>query len=161
MYFSDYNAGRIDYFRETVEEWKSSGKITDNEYYYLLACLLESVSKVANVAGVYGAYLKSWDPRAVKEINFIDVEGETAKNSPCVKSVLNENIIDVIDKVDCDVLYLDPALELGIVHLVAHGIVREQRIVRIVHNVVDTLHLGAHLLDRLAGGYQRCRRFHE
>ena len=108
MYFSDYNAGRIDYFRETVEEWKSSGKITDNEYYYLLACLLESVSKVANVAGVYGAYLKSWDPRAVKEINFIDVEGETAKNSPCIKSVLNENIIDVIDKVDCDVLYLDP-----------------------------------------------------
>lgn len=56
MYFTPHNAGRIDYFRDTIEEWKNSGKITNDEYAFLIASLIESVSKVANVAGVYGAF---------------------------------------------------------------------------------------------------------
>ena len=67
-YFNDYNAGRIDYFREQIEEWKNNNLISEDEYSYLLGCLLECVSKIANIAGVYGAYLKIWDPRAIKEI---------------------------------------------------------------------------------------------
>mgnify|MGYP003507606869 CR=1 FL=1 len=59
---------RIDYFREQIEEWKNNNLISEDEYSYLLGCLLESVSKIANIAGVYGAYLKIWDPRAIKEI---------------------------------------------------------------------------------------------
>ena len=31
MYFSDYNAGRIDYFRETIEEWYTNGLIFEYE----------------------------------------------------------------------------------------------------------------------------------
>ncbi|MFY0930669.1 DNA adenine methylase, partial [Lactobacillus paragasseri] len=54
MYFTSYNAGRIDYFRDTIEQWKESNKITRDEYAVLMASLIESVSKVANVAGVYG-----------------------------------------------------------------------------------------------------------
>ena len=57
-----------DYFREQIEEWKNNNLISEDEYSYLLGCLLESVSKIANIAGVYGAYLKIWDPRAIKEI---------------------------------------------------------------------------------------------
>lgn len=108
MYFNDYNAGRIDYFRGQIEEWKEKNQINYYEYCYLLACLLESVSKVSNVAGVYGAYLKTWDPRAVKEIVFIDVEGTVSKKVPNIKEIYNKNIIDIIADVDCDVLYLDP-----------------------------------------------------
>lgn len=108
MYFNDFNAGRIDYFRETIENWKNENKLTDNEYNYLLACLLESVSKVANIAGVYGAYLKTWDPRAVKDIIFLEVESEVADVEPRIIDVLNKNIYEIIDKVDCDILYLDP-----------------------------------------------------
>src|SRR3989344_4812246 len=61
MYFSSENAARIDYFRKTIEEWKNSNRISDKEYYVLLASLIKSVSKVANAAGVYGAFLKHWD----------------------------------------------------------------------------------------------------
>ncbi|HHT67143.1 MAG TPA: DNA adenine methylase [Erysipelotrichaceae bacterium] len=108
MYFSDFNAGRIDFLRETIEEWKKTNEISCQEYCYLLACLLESVSKVSNVAGVYGAYLKTWDPRAIKEINFIEVNGDISKNEPKLIHAFNKNIHDVIVEVDCDILYLDP-----------------------------------------------------
>ena len=108
MYFSDYNAGRIDYFRETIEEWYTNGLIFEYEYFYLLGCLLESVSKVANVAGVYGAYLKKWDPRAVKEIIFRPIESFKSENKANVIRCYNNNLIDIISNVECDILYLDP-----------------------------------------------------
>lgn len=105
MYFSDYNAARIDYFRITIETWYKNKKITDEEYNYLLACLLESVSKVANVAGVYGAYLKKWDPRATKEIVFLKLDTNGKINNV---TKYNQNLSDIISNVECDILYLDP-----------------------------------------------------
>jgi hypothetical protein len=44
---------RIDFIREKIDEWLKKEKIDEFEYYYLIACLLESISKVSNVAGVY------------------------------------------------------------------------------------------------------------
>lgn len=107
MYFSDKNAGRIDYFRKQIEDWYNQELLSDNEYQYLLGCLLESVSKVANVAGVYGAYLKEWDKRAVKDIKFLRIECDDRVNilSPVMH---NKNISEIIDKVKCDILYIDP-----------------------------------------------------
>lgn len=112
-YFSDYNAGRIDYFRATIENWYSNNKINHNEYIYLLCSLQESISKVANVAGVYGACLKKWDPRALKEIIFQDPDsyiGGDKNVKPNDKEVVcyNNNIEDIIQNVNCDILYLDP-----------------------------------------------------
>ena len=66
MYFSPENAGRIDYFRDIIEKWKILELINENEYSYLLASLIESISFVSNTAGVYGAFLKHWDPRSKK-----------------------------------------------------------------------------------------------
>lgn len=105
MYFSDENAALIDTIRVTVEEWKKNQKINDNEYYYLLASLLESVSTVANIAGVYGAYLKTWDPRAVKKMEFIRVESINKNENA---KVYNDDINKIINKIDHDILYLDP-----------------------------------------------------
>ena len=73
MYFTPENAGRIDFFRSKIEEWKNSSLITKDEYNYLFACLIESVSDVSNTAGVYGAFLKKWDARALKPIPFRSV----------------------------------------------------------------------------------------
>lgn len=103
MYFSKENAGRIDFFREIIEKWYESDKITNNEFAYLLACLLESVSGISNTAGVYGAFLKHWDKRALKPIIFnrIDSSPGIAKNI----EVLNSRIEDIISDI---VLYLDP-----------------------------------------------------
>lgn len=107
MYFSIENAKKIDYIRCKIEEWKNEQKITDSEYYYLIASLLESVSKVANIAGVYGAYLKKWDPRAVKPIQFIPVEVRKNKSKK-ENYVYNEKIENLIEKISGDILYLDP-----------------------------------------------------
>ena len=74
QYFSDENAKLIDLIRNTIDEWFDTKKIDENEKYYLIGSLLESVSKVSNVAGVYSAYLKIWDPRAIKKMEFIPIE---------------------------------------------------------------------------------------
>lgn len=106
MYFSSENAGRIDYFRYQIEEWKNHNQITDHEYIYLLACLMESVSDVSNTAGVYGAYLKHWDSRALKSISFnrIDAKTGVCQTIDCY----NDKIEKIISAVDCDIIYLDP-----------------------------------------------------
>lgn len=106
MYFTSENAARIDYLRWQIEAWRSGGMLTDDEYYYLLACLIESVSDVSNTAGVYGAYLKKWEPRALKPLNFHRVD---ANPCPCMHlETHTAKIEDIIEDVDCDILYLDP-----------------------------------------------------
>ncbi|WP_333558355.1 Dam family site-specific DNA-(adenine-N6)-methyltransferase [Enterococcus casseliflavus] len=106
MYFNEKNAGRIDYFRQTIEEWFNKELINYNEYCYLLACLIESVSLVSNTAGVYGAFLKHWDSRALKDIKFIEVIFYEKENLKA--DFYNSRLEDIIEDVECDVLYLDP-----------------------------------------------------
>ena len=106
QYFSDENAKLIDYIRNTIDEWFDEKKIDENERFYLIASLLESVSKVSNVAGVYSAYLKKWDPRAVKKMEFIPVEH--SGESPFQNEVYNDDVNNLILKIKGDILYLDP-----------------------------------------------------
>jgi adenine-specific DNA-methyltransferase len=105
-YFTAKNAGRIDYIRQTIEKWNNEKLLTNAEYCYLLYCLFEAVSKVSNTTGVYGAFLKHWDPRSQKDINFCAVsDNQTFKNEV---TIINERVEDIISKIDCDILYLDP-----------------------------------------------------
>lgn len=106
MYFTAENAARIDYFRVQIEQWKNDDKLTDEEYSFLLACLIESVSDVSNTAGVYGAFLKKWDSRATKNIYFDTVDYQNKFNGTL--KTYNAKIEDIIENVDCDILYLDP-----------------------------------------------------
>lgn len=113
MYFSVENAGRIDFFRAKIEEWKDKSLLSELEYIYLLACLLESVSDVANVAGVYGAFLKHWDVRAIKPIQFNKIA--YSANQLNLFEHKNNSIIgykskieDIISDIQCDIIYLDP-----------------------------------------------------
>ncbi len=106
MYFSAENASRIDFIRSKINEWFTLKKIDHDEYCYLIACLLEAISKVANVAGVYGSYLKTWDPRALKPILlkplYLD-QDSFSKNQ-----VFNKDIFEVIDNISGDIIYIDP-----------------------------------------------------
>lgn len=106
MYFTSENAARIDYFRWQIEDWKKKAQISYNEYCYLLACLIESVSNVSNTAGVYGAFLKKWDSRALKPIVFEKVESIDVI-PPSIKA-FNSKTEEIIGDVECDILYLDP-----------------------------------------------------
>jgi len=64
QYFSNENGLRIDAIRKRIDYWKSRKVISNREYYFLLASLLESADRVANTASVYGAYLKHIKPTA-------------------------------------------------------------------------------------------------
>lgn len=106
MYLSEHNASRVDFFREQIEAWYKDSLIDNNEYRYLLACLIESVSFVSNTAGVYGAFLKKWDDYALKDIQFMNIsDGVAAKYEV---AVFTQKLEDIISNIQCDVLYLDP-----------------------------------------------------
>ena len=48
MYFTAENATRIDYFRWQIEHWFVNEEISEEEYAYLMASLVEAVSSVSN-----------------------------------------------------------------------------------------------------------------
>ena len=106
MYFTETNGAIIDTVRRQIEEWYCEDKISEKEYVYLLACLLEAVSSVANTAGVYGAYLKHWDARALKGITITPIVSDW-NTVPEIESY-NNKVEDIIKHVNCDILYLDP-----------------------------------------------------
>lgn len=106
MYFTPENAGRIDYFRSQIERWRENKKLNDDEYAFLLASLIESVSKVSNTAGVYGAFLKKWESRALKPIVLERVDFHAC--DALSLSVFSDKIENIIADVNCDILYLDP-----------------------------------------------------
>ncbi len=68
MFFIDDNAKKIDAIRLKIEEWKIENLINENEYFILLACLIESVPFFANILGVFAAFKKDWDRRALKPL---------------------------------------------------------------------------------------------
>ena len=106
MYFTPENAARIDYFRKQIEEWHKNKLLSEAEYMLLLASLVESVSRVSNTVGVYGAFLKKWDGRALKPIEFIK-PAYNACDSLNIK-IYNDKTENIISDVKCDILYLDP-----------------------------------------------------
>ncbi|MBI4543718.1 MAG: DNA adenine methylase [Gemmatimonadetes bacterium] len=68
MYFTRLNAARIDAVRHKLEEWRSAGAINEDEYYILLAALLEAADAAANTTGVYAAYVKTWQGNAQRPL---------------------------------------------------------------------------------------------
>jgi adenine-specific DNA-methyltransferase len=105
QYFSDENGKRCDAIRTKIEIWKDKKKITDDEYYFLLASLLESVDKQANTASVYGAFLKKLKQSAQKL--FVLKPAQLIINDQH-HHVFNEDINNLTEKIKGDVLYLDP-----------------------------------------------------
>jgi len=105
LYFSDENGKKIDTIRQKIEEWKNKNKINENEYYFLLATLIENADKIANTASVYWAFLKKLKKSAQKTLTMQPAYFTIDNNN---HKVYNENIEILIEKVEWDVLYLDP-----------------------------------------------------
>lgn len=104
-YFTDDNGKKCDAIRQRIEELFNENKINKGQYYYFLASLINSIDKYANTASVYGAFLKNIKKSAEKDF--------TLELLPIIDGcengkVYNENISDIIHKIDGDVLYLDP-----------------------------------------------------
>lgn len=105
MYFSEYNAKKCDAIRTAIEEWFDAGKINENEYFFLLGSLINSIDKCANTASVYGAFLKQLKKSALKEMELIPLP---IMQGSVECKVYNEDISELIKNVSGDILYLDP-----------------------------------------------------
>ena len=106
MYFTPENAGRIDAAREELEGWRGEGKIGVDDYYLLLAAIIEGADRVANTAGVYASYMKRWQPNAKRAFDI--VPEKPVKGSQSAEAYL----MDAADAAkaigEVDLVYIDP-----------------------------------------------------
>jgi adenine-specific DNA-methyltransferase len=105
MYFTPQNAARIDVIRDRVEAWHTAALIDDDGRYALLAALIEAADRVANTTGVYAAFVKTWQPNAVRPLHLrtephIPGNGCTAARMDAAAAVSAAG--------EFDLLYLDP-----------------------------------------------------
>lgn len=106
MFFTDENGIKIDGIRQDIEQLYSNGCIAENEYYYLLASLIESVTHYSNTSGTYEAFFKFWDSRALKEfvIEELDMK-KTDSLKPCFAVSRDANLL--AREISGDIVYID------------------------------------------------------
>lgn len=104
MYFQPKNALKIDVIRQTIEKWNGAGILDEDEYFYLLAALLNAAPYVANIAGVFGAYLKFWDKRTYNDLRLETPEIIPADWKPACFNQDYETLLPM----KCDLMYADP-----------------------------------------------------
>ena len=106
MYFTEANASRIDAARRALHEWHAAGWIDDGAFFILLAALIEGADRVANTAGVYAAYIKTWQPNARRPLSLvpvIPVEGPRGATAHCTDATTLARELGPVD-----LLYIDP-----------------------------------------------------
>ncbi|NLJ72145.1 MAG: DNA adenine methylase [Syntrophomonadaceae bacterium] len=104
-YFTDYNGRKCDAIRQEIEQLYAKKEISESEYYFFLASLINSIDKYANTASVYGAFLKHIKKSAARKFHLEllpVIDG--CKNG----RVYNHDVNDLIQNISGDILYLDP-----------------------------------------------------
>lgn len=104
LYFSDENGMRCDHIRSELEVLKQEKIISQAEYYFILASLIESVDKCANTASIYGSFLKKLKPSAQKSLVLEPLPIVTGNKG----IAYNYKASNLITQIRGDVLYLDP-----------------------------------------------------
>ena len=106
MFFTEIVANKIDGIRLELEDLYKNQVLDNNEYFFMLASLLETAMGYSNTTGTYEAFLKIWDSRALRE--FI-LEPLTIQE----KEPVGSNVIyctdanELIREISGDILYLD------------------------------------------------------
>lgn len=103
MYFQKKNALRIDIIRQEIEQLRP--ELAEDEYFYLLASLINAVPFVANITGTYAAYLKYWDVRTFKTLTLEPLPIIPSKQ---MCSVYNMTAEELAKQISSDLVYLDP-----------------------------------------------------
>ncbi len=99
-YFTFSNAKKIGRMREEIEIISDD----DDEKCLLLTSLIYAVDKVANTVGHYDAYRRSLDSVSPIKMLMPDVYPQINYNNLVFKEDANQ----IIRKIECDILYLDP-----------------------------------------------------
>ena len=101
------NARKIDGIRLLIERYYQKQKITQSEYFFLLASWIVSVDKVANITSVYGAYLKKFKLTARKNFQFIPIHNYLQIPKYKQNQIFQKNSLE-LDSLNYDICYLDP-----------------------------------------------------
>jgi len=108
MFFTESNGLKIDGIRITIEELYKEEWIDENEYYFLIASLLQSVTRYSNTSGTYEAFFKFWDPRAEKEFTLLPLDFEEYEDGYFEHEVFNEDTNKLVRRISGDIAYIDP-----------------------------------------------------
>lgn len=105
MYFTPANAARIDTVRHALHEWRAQALLDDDGHDVLLAALIEAADRVANTTGVYAAFVKSWQPNALRPLHL--------RPPPVVRGnhavARQQDALELVARAGAfDLLYLDP-----------------------------------------------------
>jgi adenine-specific DNA-methyltransferase len=103
-FFTEYNAQRIDAIRQEIERLISNNEINLDQYYFLLASLIETADSYANTTGVYGAFLKQFGGRSSKNLILVPAQPALGNRGFAYRNDANE----LIKTISGDILYLDP-----------------------------------------------------
>lgn len=106
-FFIEENAIKIDGIRIDIEELYQEGTILDNEYFFLLGSLLESVTKVSNTSGTYEAFFKFWESRASKLFEISPLEMECYPSIDAGNFAFNEDTNFLLRHISGDIAYID------------------------------------------------------
>ncbi len=107
MFFTEENALQIDGIRIKIEELLLDGLLEDNEYYFLLGSLLESVTRYSNTSGTFEAYFKFWDSRALKGFQITPLEMNNSLSVSDKNEVYQEDTNALVKKITGDIAYID------------------------------------------------------
>lgn len=105
QYFTDENAKKIDAIRQRVHQWHTDGLINDNEHALLIYDLIQAANKVANTAGTYGAFLKSWYERAKEPLELTPSE---IPDGPLEHEIFQQDANKLASDLSVPAVYLDP-----------------------------------------------------
>jgi len=104
-FFTQNNARKIQACRLKIKNWAQRGLVNYEEHAVLLASLINSMDKVANTAGTYYAYLKSWHRKALCDFKYEFIEPPSHKlEGAC----FHEPARSLVKRRHFNVLYLDP-----------------------------------------------------
>lgn len=106
MFFTERNGIKIDGIRKDIEKIYVDKVLEENEYYFLIASLLESVTRFSNTSGTYEAFFKFWDPRAEKEFILEPLEIKEVATI-YENEILNRDTNELIREISGDIAYID------------------------------------------------------
>jgi len=104
-YLTVANARRVDAIRLAIRKWSRTGMISNAERWYLIACLIEALDRVANTAGTYYAHLRSFYRKAKQDIDLRPIQCEANGSQG---KAFHGPAAALVRRVKVDVLYLDP-----------------------------------------------------
>lgn len=106
-FFQEKNAIKIDTIRRQLDDFKTNNIITEKEFTYLLASLLESTMGVSNTSGTYEAFFKDWESRSTKDLHIKPLSMETKKLFSHNNQAYQEDANQLVRKISGDIAYID------------------------------------------------------